>query len=184
MGKEPLPSPEQARQGAMVAGDNAHDLLAAARSIAMNGFNGLAISMLVLSLEEAEKCRALVAVATNDDSFRLTEGELRGIIYRDHGLRLRAASAETISPATIIGVLTTRPRDRTPLQQKQLDNDVAMLNWHSEANSLKHRGLYVNFVDNHWESPRDVGKDEFSRALPFVDLFVQVTLEQTARLAP
>jgi AbiV family abortive infection protein len=140
--------------------------------------------LLVLALEEALKARVLVAIATDDEEHRLPDDQVREILSRDHNLRIRAASAEAISPATIIGVLTTHPRDRTPLQQKQLAFDVAMLRWHSEANSLKHRGLYVSFAGGGWESPRDVGEEEFLRAMKFVKPLVKVTINQTARLAP
>lgn len=178
-----LPSSQDARHGASAASANAHDLLVAARTLAATGLYGPAASFLVLSIEEAEKARALVAIVTEDDSSSLSEDELRDIIYWDHKGRHVAAFTESLSRSTLAKVVT-RSRRSTPLQRKQYQADMAALGWYLDANSLKQRGLYVDFVDGHWNSPRDVSEEDFMRGVRIVERFIDVTMRQAANVGP
>jgi AbiV family abortive infection protein len=161
--------------------DNARDLLAAARSLGVAGIHGPASSLLVLSLEEAQKARVLIAIATKNDNAGLSDGEANDIIHWDHRLRHHAAFTASISPTTIAKLVRPSRRD-TPLQRKQFDADMAALAWHLKANSLKERGLYVDYIKDRWHNPREISESEFRQGLAIVERFVEVTALQAANL--
>ena len=176
-----LPTPEQAQQGVSPTADNACDLLAAARSLGVAGLHGPATSLLVLALEEAQKARVLIALATKNDDAGLSQDEASDIIHWDHRLRHHAAFTASISPTTIAKLVRPSRRD-TPLQRKQFDADMAALAWHLKANSLKERGLYVDYIKDRWHNPREISASEFSQGLAIVERFVEVTALQAANL--
>jgi AbiV family abortive infection protein len=147
-----------------------------------NGLFGPAVSFLVLSLEEAEKARALIAIVTGDDSSGLSDDELRDIIYWDHKARHVAAFTHSISRTTL-AKLVKPARRFTPLLRKQFDADMAALAWHLDANSLKQRGLYVDYKSNRWQTPRELTEEDFSRGLQIVKRFVEVTVRLAASVA-
>jgi AbiV family abortive infection protein len=176
-----LPTSEQARQGVSPTAGNSRDLLAAARSLGVAGLHGPATSLLVLALEEAQKARVLIALATTNDSAGLSHDEVSDIIHWDHRLRHHAAFTASISPTTIAKLVRPSRRD-TPLQRKQFNADMAALAWHLKANSLKERGLYVDYLNDRWNSPREISASEFSQGLAIVERFVEVTSLQAANL--
>jgi AbiV family abortive infection protein len=177
----PLPLPDEAMQGSIAASDNAHDLLEAARGLHRGGLGGPAASLLVLALEEAEKARALTVIVTGDDRQGLSDDELRDILYGDHRLRHNAAFTESLSQTTLAKLI--RPsRRQTPIERKQYQADMKAMKWHMEANSLKQRGLYVDFVSGRWQKPSEVSEKEFTDGLAMVQRFIDITARRVNSL--
>jgi AbiV family abortive infection protein len=177
-----LPTPEQAREGVRPSADNASDLLVAAKTLGVAGLYGPASSLLVLALEEAQKARVLVALATKNDDAGLSPDEVNDIIYRDHGVRHHAAWTAAVSPTTTAKHVMP-PRRETPLQRKQYHADMAALGWHMKANSLKKRGLYVDYIKDEWHGPREITSAEFGEGLVIVERFVQITTRQADNMS-
>jgi AbiV family abortive infection protein len=178
-----LPTPDEARAGAVVAADNAEALLNAGGWLGMQHAFGHGAALLVLSLEEAVKARALMAawrVSTMPGSrLGFTDEQLRKIIFRSHGLRHAAAFLQGLSGEGRTRVFGVEPMDDDG--RKRLALEMATGEWLMKANELKERGIYTDFLpDGTWSSPADVAQDEFAHAVYIVKTFVDETLRQAA----
>jgi AbiV family abortive infection protein len=119
-----------------LAADNARDLLAAAKTLATGGVFGPATSLLVLALEEAQKARLLIALATGKADVRLSDDVASDITSRDHTLRHHGAFTASISHTTLAKIVKPSRRN-TPLERKLYDADIAALGWLMKAKLTK-----------------------------------------------
>lgn len=181
-GGRPIPTPEQAQQGAIIAAENAEDLVEQAGALlAASRPKGAAVSLLVVALEEAVKARTLMAmvqVARNQGSrLGFTEENLRDIIFRGHGIRHAAAFFQSMSPTMLTSMVRGTMPDR-PDELAQVQWDIVTGEWLMKANTLKQRGIYTDFKDGAWISPRSITADDVAICVHIVKDFVDETTRQ------
>jgi AbiV family abortive infection protein len=184
-----LPTASEAQQGAEAASNNAKDLLTSADLLAEHDLYGPATSMAILSLEEAVKSRALMAIVAvggtrNFGGARMalgfTEDDLRGIIYRSHRTRHIAGFMQDLQ-GTLFLMIIFEQMPSADVQELILEIARIAI----EANESKQRGFYVDLDEatSAWKTPRELGEPGFKRFRNFAEDFLDVTLKQVAAMA-
>lgn len=170
-----VPSMSQGERGSKLAAANARRLLDSSSHLGEIGNFGTAASLAVLAGEEAIK--ALALTAWSSELPIPTEKQLL-LVLRHHEPRHLAAGmlagAGEMVVALIAGFFAavSKKAGSEVSPEEEHREQWSRAAWWSEADALKERGFYVEFVGGRWKSPADVTKAEFERAREMAGDFV------------
>lgn len=179
-GQAPLPSHiprrAEATEGAKLAAMNARRLLDASSHVAGMGSFGTASSLAVLAGEEAIKALALVAWA---GELPIPTQKQLSLVLRGHEPRhlaagmLAGAGEVVMTFFASIGEALLKRSGKQPADEQPIDR-WSRAAWWAEADTLKNRGLYIDFADRKWTTPADITKAEYERAQEMASQFVEM----------
>jgi len=176
-------------EGALLSVDNARSLFDSAKCVADTKCYGAAISLLILSSEEAVKAMVSYAFGIG---FQFDPDGMKKY-FQSHKFRHETVvSAATIMSYSMshsdMALSEEKFRDGFINICKNIINDhdgkgfssevVELRKWWKGANNLKNKGLYVDVVNGDWITPKDLSKDDYLIALRYVEPVINL-----ARLA-
>ena len=142
-----------ASQGAKLSYENANQLFKATGHLNRQGLHGPANALCVLAFEEAAKAVSLIYTAegVSDAKWLLT-------MFREHRTKHKLAANVASLIARRIG------REGVPIALKRETISGSKISamiesWSLQADELKKRGFYVDFVDGNWLTPSQVTEE-------------------------
>lgn len=177
-------------KGAILATANAIQLYKSARTIGDDQSFGVATSLMILSSEEAIKALSYGFAAISNEEIDLNdlERELRAHSSK-HALGGFYGSLVTVLPELIKKSDELERNDDVPDFLKRLrmktfaksmmdkSFNTNFESWLKAANSYKNAGLYVNYVDDKWVSPKDITKAEYATHKETCEYFTGLAYE-------
>lgn len=173
------------KEGGFVVSSNAKQLYKSANALADTGQYGHATALLILASEEATKAilYCLSSLGINIDPEGIDEYE-RSHIKRHRLMRLAATITHYIDIDNdydisldnyFEGVIDLTLKMAADFISETVSQEVInSRKWWDGANSLKQRGLYVDYENGAWISPADLGKEEYMECLDKVTPVVMV----------
>jgi AbiV family abortive infection protein len=162
-------------KGIQMSAENASDQFALALQSAETKRKGLANSLLVLAAEESIKCFILLAVYFDIQ----VEFEMNPIFSKHSLKHVRGKELNDFvrSLSIIFGLLSTKRNETGDALIGILElvfggsDDAA---WWDQANNAKNQGLYVDYADNHFVSPKQTLDSNFETSEKIVGRFVRL----------
>ncbi len=160
------------REGIKLSVNNSDNLFQSAELLSNNGFNGLAISLLILSAEESVKSFALslelmlgskseVKNIIGDSKSRHVDSYL--FIHEDKHKLAKAIIKDLRSISSpwfnLLGVAFPKYKkhfDFFSLSSRQCNEIEQLLIDFDGFNNMKNRGLYVDYLKGIWKTPLDL----------------------------
>jgi len=183
----PSPTPEQARKGCQLAIGNAEQLTSCAQYLADRGHYGPAVSLTVLSAEEAMKGVLLAGVAAGFEFGDAVVGkfltqhkprhavagisELYGFLMSKWTSIIRSLQEEfpELQGDEYESARKQKVQDLVSELNAMADappgqSGLSELDWWHGSDSLKQRGFYVDLAPDGWRTPRSLTKAHFEEA--------------------
>jgi AbiV family abortive infection protein len=171
-----IPRRAEATEGAKLAATNARRLLDASSHVADMGSFGTASSLAVLAGEEAIKALALIAWA---GELPIPTQKQLSLVLRSHEPRhlaagmLIGAGEVMMTFVASIGAALLKRSAKDSVEEQPIDR-WSRAAWWSDADTLKNRGLYIDFAGRKWTTPAYVTKAEYERAQEMASQFVEM----------
>lgn len=176
------------RVGADLALTNSKDLFASAELILGNNI-GHATSLLILSSEEAAKAIVLFAESNNMridpdgvkpylSKHKIKHELLLLLIFTSEWLSIKEddaikafASMKDTNVEEFMGLFVDGANTVSDAGSVQYKN---ARDWLRTANNVKNSGLYVDFIDGSWVTPKKISKEFYNRSKTVVENLIKI----------
>lgn len=159
-------------RGAQLMASNAAQLYKSAEAVAGGKCYGPAVSLLILSAEEAIKALAYAYAAISDSGIKEIEKD-----FRTHKIKHTYGSLigmfTDVMPKILERAVSIDEDEDTPAFLKRIrfseyakkicggHENEKLEAWCENANNMKNAGFYVDFVDGAWRAPRLMTERDF-----------------------
>jgi len=153
---------ETAIKGFILLSENANDHFDTAKSLAKKGKYGLAVSHLVLSAEESIKAMYFAMQFFDTDIDNITLKEL----FSAHKAKHRKIQiGNKIIKEIITEFLDEVSKGDKDIKEdfKEIKTSIKASNYKifNEANNIKNKGFYVDYINNNFFSPNQIKEEEY-----------------------